>query len=144
MAAGAFSGEPTEWEDYVERLENYFVVHDIKSEMKKKAVLLSECGAATYKLIRSLVVPQKPSEVEYKVLLDKTKEHFAPAPSCIVERYKFNTRVQQLDESVATYIAQLCALSTYYKFGKMLEEAIELYVEFLTPEFNAGYWQSRG
>ena len=53
----AFSGEPTEWEDYVERLENYFVAHDIKSEAKKKAVLLSECGAATYKLIRSLVVP---------------------------------------------------------------------------------------
>ena len=46
-----------------------FVTHNIKPEVKKKAVLLSECGAATYKLIRSLVVPQKPSEVEYKVLL---------------------------------------------------------------------------
>ena len=121
---GAFSGEPTEWEDYVERLENYFVAHDIKSETKKKAVLLSEYGAATYKLIRSLVVPQKPSEVEYKVLLDKTKEYFAPAPSCIVERYKFNTRVQQLDELVATYIAQLRALSTYCEFGEMLEDML--------------------
>ena len=106
----------------MERLENYVVAHDIKSETKKKAVLLSECGAATYNLIRSLVVPQKPNEVEYKVLLDKTKEHFAPAPSCIVERYKFNTRVQQLDESVATYIVQLRALSTYCEFGEMLED----------------------
>ena len=66
-------GEPTEWEDYVERLENYFVAHDIKSEMKKKSVLLSECGTATYKLIRSLMVPQKPSEVEYKVYLIKQR-----------------------------------------------------------------------
>ena len=121
---GAFSGEATEWEDYVERLENYFVAHDIKSDTKKKAVLLSDCGAATYKLIRSLVVPQKPSELEYKVLLAKTKEHFAPTPSCNVERYKFNTRVQQLDESVATYIAQLCALSTYCEFGEMLEDML--------------------
>ena len=56
-----FSKDPTEWEDYVERLENYFVAHDIKMEMKKRAVLLSECRTATYKLIRSLVVPQKPS-----------------------------------------------------------------------------------
>ena len=87
----AFSGEPTEWEDYVERMENYFIAHDIKSDGKKRAVLLSECGAATYKLIRSLVVPHKPSEVDYKELLVKAKGHFAPAPSCIVERYKFNT-----------------------------------------------------
>jgi len=86
---GAFSGDPTKWEDYVERLENYFVAHDIKTEVKKRAVLLSECGTAMYKLIRNLVVPQKPSEIEYKALLDKTKEHFSPTPSCIVEHYKF-------------------------------------------------------
>ena len=40
---GVFSGKPTEWEHYVERLENYFVVHDIKTEAKKRAVLLSKC-----------------------------------------------------------------------------------------------------
>ena len=45
---GAFSGEPMEWEDYVERLENFFVAHDIKSETKEKAVLFSECRATTY------------------------------------------------------------------------------------------------
>ena len=88
---GAFSRDPTKWEDYVERLENYFVANNINTEVKKRAVLLSKCGAATYKLIRSLVVPQKPSKVEYKALFDKTKEHFAPTPSCIVECYKFNS-----------------------------------------------------
>ena len=98
---GVFSGEPTEWEDYVERLENYFVAHDIKTEAKKKAVLLSECGVATYKLIKSLLAPQKPSDVEYKVLLEKAKQYFAPVPSCIMECYKFNTHVQQPSESIA-------------------------------------------
>ena len=121
---GAFSGEPTEWEDYVERMENYFIAHDIKSDGKKRAVLLSECGAATYKLIRSLVVPHKPSEVDYKELLVKAKGHFAPAPSCIVERYKFNTRVQQPSESVAAFVAQLRALSTHCEFGDMLEDML--------------------
>ena len=61
---GVFSGKPTEWEDYVERLENYFIAHDIKTEAKKRAVLLSKCGVATYKLIKSLLAPQKPSDVE--------------------------------------------------------------------------------
>ena len=91
---GIFSGEPTEWEDYVWRLENDFVVHDIKTEAKKRAVLLSECGVATYKLIKSLIAPQKSSDLEYKILLKITKQHFVPAPSCIVEHYKFNTHVQ--------------------------------------------------
>jgi len=75
----------------VERLENYFVAHDIKTEVKKRAVLLSKCGAATHMLIRSLVVPQKPNEVEYKTLLNKTEEYFTPTPSCIVKQYKFNS-----------------------------------------------------
>lgn len=121
---GAFSGEPTEWEDYVEKMENYFVAHDIKSDGNKRAVLLSECGAATYKLIRSLVVPHKPSEVDYKELLEKAKRHFAHTLSCIVERYKFNTRVQQPSESVATFVAQLRALSTHCEFGDMLEDML--------------------
>ena len=90
---GVLSGELTEWEDYVERLENYFVAHDIKTEAKKRAVVLSECGVATYKLIESLIALQKPSDVEYKVFLEKAKQHFAPTPSCIVDHYKLNTRV---------------------------------------------------
>ena len=65
-----FLGEPTEWKDYVERLKNYFVVHDIKIEAKKRAVLLIKCGVATYKLIKSLIALQKPSDVEYKLLLE--------------------------------------------------------------------------
>ena len=72
---GVFSGEPNEWEHYVESLENYSVVHDIKMKAKKRAVLLSDCGMATYKLIKSLITSQKP---EYKALLEKAKQHFAP------------------------------------------------------------------
>ena len=70
---GVFSGESIEWEDYVERLENYFAVYNIKTEAKKRAVLLSECGVTTYKLIKSLIAPQKPNYVEYKVLVEKAK-----------------------------------------------------------------------
>ena len=54
---GVFSGKLTEWEDYVQRLENYFVAHDIKTEAKKRVKLFSKCGVATYKLIKSLLTP---------------------------------------------------------------------------------------
>ena len=98
MGIGTFSGEPTEWEDYVDYLENYCIAHDVKEAEKKRAILLSESGAATYKLIRSLVAPTKPNEVDYKDLLAKAKAHFAPTPSTIGQRgYKFNTRVLTLE-----------------------------------------------
>ena len=138
---GVFSDEPTEWEDYVESLEYYFVVHDIEMEAKKIAVLLSEWGVATYKLIKSQIVPQKPSDVEYKVLLKKAKHHFASIPSCIVECYKFNTRVQQPSESIASFVAQLRALAHIANLVKCWRTcfAIKLSAEFQTHEFNAGY-----
>ena len=119
-----FSGEPTEWEDYVERSENYFVVHDIKTEAKKRAALLSKCGVATYKLIKRLITLQKPSDVEYKVLLEKAKQHFALTPSYIVEHFKFNTCVQQPSKSIALFVAQLRVLVTHCKFGEMLEDML--------------------
>ena len=79
---------------------------------------------ATFKLIKSLIAWQKPSDVEYKGLFEKVKQHFAPAPSCIVhvERYKFNTCVQQPSESIASFVAQLRTLTTHCEFGEMLED----------------------
>jgi len=62
-----------------------------------------------YKLIRSLVVPQKPSKVEYKALLDKFKKHFAPTPSCIVE----TLQVQFLSSRTWWISSILCSTATF-------------------------------
>ena len=86
---GEFSGEAADWESYIERLENYFVAHEITDAAKQRATLLSQCGSATYKLVRSLVAPQKPNEVEYAALVKRINEHFVPKPSVIVQRFKF-------------------------------------------------------
>ena len=102
---GEFSGEAVNWDNYIECLENFFVAHDITEVNKKWATLLSVCGAATYKVIRSTVPPQKPNELEYSALVKKIQEHFVPKLSIIIERFKFNTRVRQQGESVVTYVA---------------------------------------
>ena len=44
-----------EWVTYLERLEQYFAANEITGNEKKRAILLSMCGAATYRLIRYLV-----------------------------------------------------------------------------------------
>ena len=74
-----FSGISEDWEAYMEQLESYFVANDITTAAKKRAVLLSSCGTATYKTIRSVVAPDKPTEVAFADLTKKLREHFSPA-----------------------------------------------------------------
>lgn len=45
--------ENDSWIEYTERLEQYFAANEITDNSKKRAVLLSVCGAKTYKLIRN-------------------------------------------------------------------------------------------
>lgn len=82
-----FSGESQDWNSYIEWLVSYFVAHDITQATKKQATLLSECMAPTYKVIQSIVTPDKPNKVEYKALVKKIQEHFVPKPSIIVQHF---------------------------------------------------------
>ena len=87
--------------EYVERLEHYFA---IVSADKQRAILLSAVGPSTYRLIRTLVSPDKVTDF---TLVEKARAHFNPKPSPIVKRYEFNTRRQGESEAVATYVAEL-------------------------------------
>ena len=85
---------------YSERLEQYFVANDVTDAAKKRAILLSVCGT-TYKLIRSLVVPDKPTDKSYADIVSLLQNHFNPAPAITVQRFKFNSRSRQNGENVA-------------------------------------------
>ena len=50
-----FDNAKEEWQLYVERMEQYFSANDVTAAGKKRAILLSACGPATYQLIRNLV-----------------------------------------------------------------------------------------
>ena len=48
-----FLGNADDWEAYIEQLESYFVANDITTAAKKRALLLSSCGTAAYKTIKT-------------------------------------------------------------------------------------------
>ena len=50
---GEFDSDKETWTAYTERLQEYFVANDGDLAAKQRAILLSVCGAATYKLIRA-------------------------------------------------------------------------------------------
>ena len=56
-----FNSDEESWESYIERLEQYFVLHGTANDEKVSA-LLTFMGPKTYQLLKDLSSPQKPSE----------------------------------------------------------------------------------
>ena len=121
---GEFKGSEESWTQYVERLEQYFTANEIKGAKKQRAILLSVCGSKIYGLIRDLLQPQKPGDVELKEILEKLENHFSPKPSVIVERFKFHSRSGLEGENVAEFVAGLRRLSEHCKSGTTLEDML--------------------
>ena len=117
-SVSAFEPSKEDWTSYVERLPFYFIANDVESEEKKRSILLAACGASTYKLIRSLVEPDKLNSTPYKDLVEIVKRHYDPTPSSIVQHHKFNTRVRGPGESIANYVAALRELSEHCDYGE--------------------------
>ncbi|XP_046969825.1 uncharacterized protein LOC124537154 [Vanessa cardui] len=103
-----------DWNLYVDRLEQYFIVNDVKPAIRV-ATLITVIGSDAYELMVNLCTPVKPSAKSYEELVDVMRRHLQPKPSVLAERFKFRQRVQR-DESVAEYAAALKKLTKYCGF----------------------------
>ena len=129
MATSFGSMEPfdiksDEWNEYTERMEQYFIANAITEDKKQIAVFLTLIGGNTYSLLRNLIAPEKPSSKALNELVMILKKHFNPKPILIAQRYKFYERCQKEDESLAEYMAALRKLTEHCKFDNFLEQAI--------------------
>ncbi|KAG8189319.1 hypothetical protein JTE90_021826 [Oedothorax gibbosus] len=111
------------WSEYVERVNYFFDANDVKDE-KKASIFLTIVGPAVYKLLRSLVAPATVKEKTFTQIIDVLNTHYSPAPSEIVERFRFNSRARQAGESVATFVSELRRLSEVCNFGDTLDTMI--------------------
>ena len=102
----------------------YFIANDVNDAAKKRSILLSVCGATTYKVIRNLVQQDKLDTTSYADIVKLVKEHYDPAPSPIMQRYRFNTRVRGEGESVATYVASLRDIAQHCEYKDTLLEML--------------------
>ena len=100
------------------------MANGIEDATKRRAILLSVCGSATYQLILDLLSPTKPTDKSFAELVILVKEHQQPAPSLIVQRYTFNTRVQQPGESISAFVAQLWKNAGNCLYGETLEDML--------------------
>ena len=120
----AFNPREEDWSEYAERLSFYFTANGITTDAKKRAILLSSVGPNTFRLMRSLVLPDRLDNFSYDELVSKVKNHKEPAPSFIVRRFQFNTRNQKPGESIAEYIAVLHKAAEHCSYGDSLSEML--------------------
>ena len=118
-----FDPTETNWMSYVERFEYYFAANDIPTD-KKKSTFLAVCGSSTFELAKSLVQPDTLADTAFTDILTALKKHYAPEPSPIIQRFKFNSRQRLPGESIPAYIAALRALGEHCKFGATLNAMI--------------------
>ena len=125
-AVGPFDSQCEDWVSYTERLQQWFVANDVQDANKQRAVLLSTCGASTYRLIRNLVTPRKPVERTFKQLVNVVKAHYCPPPSVTAQRFTFNSRTQR--EGETEFVAELrrlvFVLSLSYCVGLVYRHAV--------------------
>ncbi|XP_042147940.1 uncharacterized protein LOC121836796 [Ixodes scapularis] len=105
------------WSSWSERLSFYFVANSITDRVKKRALLLTLCGAETFETVRALVAPRTPGDVSFEELVSALRTHFDPQPSEIYGRYKFQRQDQQQGESISSYVAALKKLAADCNFG---------------------------
>ena len=115
-------GGKESWSTYTERMGHYFAANSVTDPDKKRSILLSTCGSATFRLIKSLT--DSVDTKSYAQLCQLVKDHYKPAPSPIVQRYKFNTRSRAPNESVAAYVTALRELAEHCKYGESLQEML--------------------
>ena len=75
-----------DWSSYVESLEHYLAANDVLDANKKRSILLSTCGAATYRVIRNLLLPRTSTDASFTEIVQLIKGHYDPKPSVIVNK----------------------------------------------------------
>ncbi|XP_069122221.1 uncharacterized protein [Argopecten irradians] len=112
------------WDEYVERVEQYFIANGVDDVDKQRSILLTVMGQKMYGLVRNLTSPEKPSDKTYDELKELISQHLKPKPLIIAERFKFHQRNQQSNETVCQYVAELRRLSEHCEFGTFLDDAL--------------------
>ena len=116
--------DPTAWNLWLERLNAFLLVNDIKDEEKKRAYLITTLGSQAYSILKNCITPQSPNDMAYEKLTEALTNYFTPKMNTIFARFQFNSRGQQPGENIQNYINQLKNLSSLCSFGSFLDDAL--------------------
>ena len=126
---------------YIERVQFYFDANGI-SDAKKKAALLSLVGPDTFKILSSLLVPERPTDNLYEELKKIITAHFCPNRSQVYSHSVFYQCIQKPGMSIAAYLSELQSIAKDCGFSVPCWETVWSVV-FMTLLFGSTYLRSK-
>lgn len=123
-AIDGFWGGPISWIAYLERLELFFEINHIRTDPKKRAVLITALDDKVYKTLRDLCHPLLPKEKTYLELVELLNKQFPVRKFVFRERNHFYAAQQDENETIPNWFARVKNLSVECKFGEHSEDII--------------------
>lgn len=113
-----------DFDDYMERAENFFELNGIVDDTFKRKLIVHYIGLPALRKLNQLLYPKTHKDVTYEVVVTKLKTYFSPKRNRIAQSVDFFKRNQQEFEKVADFAVELQALSKYCVFGDFLDKAL--------------------
>ena len=113
---GPYKESEEEFEAYIARMKHYFIANDV-DDTKQVSVLLTLIGPKGFALATNLLSPKKLTDCKFDDIVKELTTHYKPKKIVIYERYKFHSRTQQSNESIAEFLASLRTLAKTCEFG---------------------------
>ena len=106
----------TDFEAYAEQLKFFFLANGV-TDLKQKAVLLTNLPTETYQLAKDLMAPSfiKETSVIYEDIVERLQRQ-----SALVARYELDNRARKTGETVSEYVAVLKHRATECKFNEAM------------------------
>ncbi|CAF0863786.1 unnamed protein product [Brachionus calyciflorus] len=107
------------WNQWRERLEQYFVAGKITDDAQKKAFLFLFGGRRLNEIHNNLPaeVADAGADTEYKKSIARLKAYFEPKRNKVVEVYLFRQTKQNQNETIDQFVTRLRGLARYCEFG---------------------------
>ncbi|XP_050548981.1 uncharacterized protein K02A2.6-like [Daktulosphaira vitifoliae] len=113
------------WSEWIQEFNIYLSAtgYDSLSEQRKVSIFLHFIGKQSLKIFNSFNIDINKAKLEEVIIL--FSNYFIPKKNVTIERHKFFTRLQSVDESISEYVADLKNRSMSCEFDNLRESLIK-------------------
>ena len=117
---------PTQWQVWRQKFQRYRLGSGLqsRSQQEQVSILLYSMGDLADDIIKSQDIDENDPTLTYDTLITKLNQYFDDHKNVIVDRAKFNRRIQKPGESVDTFINDLHKLANECNYGALKDELI--------------------
>ena len=101
-------------------------------------MLLCDCGASTYKQIKSVLTPKALDSVDFKEIVATMSVHLQPCSSETIQHYLLHSSVRRPHKSIPTDVAEHKKLSEHCEFVNTLDPMLR---DHLVCRIAGNHWQ---